>query len=135
MIPTAVEETLRFDSSQVAWRRVTTRNTELGGVQLPTGTRVFLNFAAANREPCAFAETDRFDVNDYDFTRPDPHRHISFGKGIHFCLGANLARMEARIALEILTQRVPSLRLVPQDYWTFPNITFRGPEELWLDWD
>ena len=135
LIPTAVEETLRFDSSQVAWRRVTTRDTELGGVQLPKGTRVFLNFAAANREPCAFAETDRFDVNDYDFTRPDPHRHISFGKGIHFCLGANLARMEARIALEILTQRVPSLRLVPQDYWTFPNITFRGPEELWLDWD
>ncbi len=135
LIPTAVEETLRFDSSQVAWRRVATRDTELGGVQVPKGTRIFLNFAAANREPGAFADTDRFDVNSYDLARPDSHRHISFGKGIHFCLGANLARMEARIALQILSEQVPSLRLAPQTYSTFPNITFRGPEELWLDWD
>ncbi len=127
----AVEETLRYESSQVSWRRVTTKPTTLGGVDLPAGTRILLNFAAANHQPDVFPDAERFDIR-----RTGANRHISFGKGIHFCLGSGLARMEARIALELLAARLPSLRLVDGqrlDY--FPNITFRGPSELHVEWD
>ncbi len=127
----AVEETLRFESSQVSWRRVTTADTSLGGIDLPAGTRLFLNFASANHQPDLFEAPQTFDIN-----RPDAARHISFGKGIHYCLGANLARMEARIALELLAEKIPSLRLVDgQEPTYFPNITFRGPEALQVSWD
>jgi cytochrome P450 len=127
----AVEETLRFESSQVSWRRVTTQPTTLAGVDLPAGTRLFLNFAAANHQPDLFDEPDTFDIH-----RPTANRHISFGKGIHFCLGAGLARMEARIALELLAERLPSLRMCAgQSLSFFPNITFRGPDELHVEWD
>lgn len=127
----AVEETLRFESSQISWRRVTTQDTTLGGVEIPAGTKVFLNFASANHEGEVFDDPDVFDIH-----RDKANRHISFGKGIHFCLGAGLARMEARIALELLSQRLPSLRLAPdQTYEYFPNITFRGPDALHLEWN
>jgi cytochrome P450 len=127
----AVDETLRFESSQVSWRRITTQDTSLGGVDLPAGTRLFLNFAAANHEPGMFEAPDTFDIR-----RPDANRHISFGKGIHFCLGSQLAKMEARIALELLADRLPTLRLVDGQQLTyFPNITFRGPESLRIAWD
>lgn len=126
----AVDETSRFESSQVSWRRVTTQDTTLGGVELPAGTRVLLNFAAANRQPTVFEAP-----NDFDLRRPQAARNISFGKGIHFCLGAGLAKMEARLALELLAERLPSLDLVPDKELTyFPNITFRGPETLHLQW-
>ena len=122
----AVEETLRFESSQVAWRRIATRDTSIGGTAVPAGTRIFLNFAAANHQPDVFADPDVFDIQ-----RERANRHISFGKGIHFCLGAGLARIEARIVLEVLAERIPSLRLVDGQHLTFfPNITFRGPDEL-----
>ncbi|MGF1595704.1 MAG: cytochrome P450 [Acidimicrobiales bacterium] len=127
----AVEETLRFESSQVSWRRVTTCETTLAGVDLPAGTRLFLNFASANHEPGLFDEPETFDLH-----RPDAARHISFGKGIHYCLGANLAKMEARIVLELLATRLSTLRLVEdQALRYFPNITFRGPDALQLAWD
>jgi len=127
----AVEETLRFESSQISWRRITTQDTTLGGVDVPAGTRIMLNFASANHSP------DRFDAPDtFDIRREGANKHISFGKGIHFCLGSGLARMEARIALELLAERVPSLRLVEgQQPSYFPNITFRGPDALHLEWD
>lgn len=130
LIPNAVEETLRFESSQIAWRRVTTQPTTLGGIDLPEGTPIFLNFAAANRSPDLFDQPDEFDIH-----RANANRHISFGKGIHHCLGAGLAKLEARIALELLIAKAPGLRLVPeQRITTFPNITFRGPEQLHLEW-
>jgi cytochrome P450 len=131
LIANAVEEVLRFDSSQVSWRRITTRETQLRGVTLPAGTQVLLNFAAANRQPDLFDDPDTFDIH-----RANAARHISFGKGIHYCLGAQLAKIELRIVLEALTQRIPSLRLAPdQDIRFFPNITFRGPERLLVEWD
>ena len=131
LIPNAVEETLRYESSQIAWRRVTTKETTLGGVDLPAGTRIFLNFAAANRQPESFDDPNTFDIH-----RKNAARHISFGKGIHYCLGAGLSKMEARIALEVLTEKAPSLRLAEdQDLTVFPNITFRGPEALVVEWD
>lgn len=127
----AVEETLRFESSQISWRRVTTRDTTLGDIDIPAGTKVFLNFASANHEADVFDDPEIFDIH-----RKKANRHISFGKGIHFCLGAGLARMEARIALELLSERLPSLRLAPdQTYEFFPNITFRGPDALHLEWN
>ncbi|MEM9034888.1 MAG: cytochrome P450 [Actinomycetota bacterium] len=126
----AVEETLRFESSQVSWRRITTEETELGGVSLPAGTKLFLNFAAANHEPDRYERPDEFDLR-----RADAKTHISFGKGIHFCLGSNLARMEARIVLELLAEKLPDLRLVEdQELSYFPNITFRGPDALRVTW-
>ncbi|MGD9704112.1 MAG: cytochrome P450 [Acidimicrobiia bacterium] len=131
LIANAVEEVLRFDSSQVSWRRITTSPTTLGGIDLPAGTQIFLNFAAANRQGDVFPEPDTFDIH-----RANAARHISFGKGIHYCLGANLAKLEARVVLECLSQRVPSLRLTEQqDIRRFPNITFRGPERLDVEWD
>jgi cytochrome P450 len=127
----AVEEVLRFESSQISWRRITTKPTTLGGFDLPVGTKVFLNFAAAHREPELFEHPDEFDLH-----RKNANRHIAFGKGIHFCLGAMLARVEARIVTETLSQRIPSLRLVADQHIShFPNITFRGPETLQLEWD
>ena len=127
----AVEETLRFESSQISWRRVTTRDTTLGGIDLAAGTKLFLNFAAANHDAAIFDEPETFDIN-----RQKANRHISFGKGIHFCLGAALARMEARLSLELLAERLPSLRLRQDQKFTyFPNITFRGPDALQLEWD
>ena len=127
----AVEETLRFESSQISWRRVTTQATTLAGVELPAGTKLMLNFAAANHQSDRFPEPEIFDLH-----RDNANKHISFGKGIHFCLGAGLTRMEARIALELLSERLPSLRLVEgQELTFFPNITFRGPDVLNLEWD
>ena len=127
----AVYETTRFESSQISWRRITTCDTTLGDRDLPAGTKLFLNFASANRQPDVYPQPDVFDIH-----RENAAKNISFGKGIHFCLGAGLARAEARIALELLVERLPSLRLVDgQEFTYFPNITFRGPDELHLEWD
>jgi cytochrome P450 len=103
----------------------------VGGVEIPEGAKVLLLFAAANHDPRRFDDPDRFDIH-----RANARHHISFGKGIHFCLGAGTARHEARIVLDTLIHMAPSLRLAEdQDFKVFPNITFRGPEQLWLDWD
>ena len=131
LIPNAVEEVLRFESSQISWRRITTSATTVGGYDVPAGTPILLNFASANRQPDIWEAPDSFDIR-----RPNANRHISFGKGVHFCLGARLARFETRLVIEALTERIPSLRLAPGrqlDY--FPNITFRGPTQLHVEWD
>lgn len=130
LIPNAVEEVVRFNSSQISWRRITTADTTLAGVDLPAGTPIFMNFASANRQPDIFDEPDRFDIH-----RPNAAHNISFGKGIHFCLGANLAKLETRLVLEALVERMPTLRLSEgQEIWSSPNITFRGPEQLLVEW-
>ena len=127
----AIEEVLRFNSSQISWRRVTTRDTTLGGLDVPAGTAIFLNVESANRQADLWDDPDTFDIH-----RPDANRHISFGKGVHYCLGAKMAKVEAQIVTEILAERLPSLRLVPdQEFTYFPNITFRGPNELHVTWD
>ena len=126
LIPAAVEESLRYDPSVPAWRRVTTRPATLAGVDLPQGARLFLWLAAAGRDAAAFAEPDRFDLH-----RPEADRHLAFGKGLHFCLGANLGKLEAQIAIAELARRYPRLGLAPDQELTFhPNISFRGPQVL-----
>ncbi len=130
LIPNAVEEVMRYESSQISWRRVTTVNTTLGGFEIPAGTSVFLNFAAANFSSELFDEPFRFDIH-----RQNANRNISFGKGVHFCLGSRYAKFEIKVMLEVLVERIPSLRLIEgQTLQRFPNITFRGPEELLVAW-
>ncbi len=131
LIPNAVEETLRRDTSVVAWRRSTTRPVEIAGVEVPKDARLMLLLASANRDESVFEDPDEFDVR-----RENAGKHLAFSHGIHFCLGAPLARLEARVAFELLTQRLPDLRLSPPDQ-TFefdPNMSFRGPKELWAGW-
>jgi cytochrome P450 len=126
LIPAAVEETLRYDPSVPVWRRVTTRPVTLAGVDLPEGARLFLWLAAAGRDDAAFSQAEAFDLH-----RPDSARHLAFGKGLHFCLGANLGRLEAQIAVANLADRYPNLRLAEDQELTFhPNISFRGPQSL-----
>jgi cytochrome P450 len=123
LIPGVVDETLRYDPSVPVWRRVTTRPVTLGGVDLPAGAKLFLWLAAAGRDPDVFDTPDRFDAE-----RANAKRHLAFGKGIHFCLGSALGKLEAQLALETLATRFPGLRLVPDQELTFhPNISFRGP--------
>jgi cytochrome P450 len=128
LIPGVVDETLRYDPSVPVWRRVTTRPVALGGVDLPAGAKLFLWLAAAGRDPDVFDTPDRFDAE-----RANAKRHLAFGKGIHFCLGSALGKLEAQLALETLATRFPGLRLVPDQELTFhPNISFRGPQQLWV---
>jgi cytochrome P450 len=128
LIPAAVEESLRYDPSVPVWRRVTTRPVTLGGVELPAGARLFLWLAAAGRDATAFDQPQEFDLH-----RPDAERHLAFGKGLHYCLGANLGKLEAHIAIAELARRYPALRLAPDQQFTFhPNISFRGPQVLRL---
>jgi cytochrome P450 len=129
-IPGALDEVIRWDSPQIGWRRITTCDTTLAGVDIPAGTQVFLNLAAANHDPRQFSDPEPFDI-----ARADARNNISFGKGNHYCLGAKFARYEAKVVLEVLTERVPSLDLVPdQEIHPFPNISFRGPSELLVTW-
>jgi cytochrome P450 len=131
LIPNAVEEVLRFDSSVVAWRRKTTRAVEVGGVPVPAAANLLLLLGSANRDPAVFEGPDRFDIH-----RPNARDHLSFGHGAHFCLGAPLARLEARVVLEELSARLPGLRLVPGQPLRFQaNTTFRGPLSLLVEWD
>ncbi len=126
LIPAAVEESLRYDPSVAVWRRVTTRPVTLAGVDLPAGARLFLWLAAAGRDEAAFDRPGEFDLH-----RPDAERHLAFGKGLHYCLGANLGRLEAQIAVAELARRYPRLRLAPDQQFTFhPNISFRGPQVM-----
>ena len=126
LIPAAVEESLRYDPSVAVWRRVTTRPVTLGGVDLPAGSRLFLWLAAAGRDEEAFADPAAFDMR-----RTDAGHHLAFGKGLHYCLGANLGKLEAQIAIAELARRYPALQLVLDQQLTFhPNISFRGPQVL-----
>jgi cytochrome P450 len=126
LIPGAVEETLRYDPSVPVWRRVTTQPVTLAGVNLPEGARLFLWLAAAGRDAAAFSQPDVFDVH-----RSDSGRHLAFGKGLHYCLGANLGKLETQIAVAALASRYPRLGLAADQRLTFhPNISFRGPQVL-----
>ena len=130
LIPNAVEEILRFNSPQTSWRRVALKDTEIAGYKVPAGTQIFLSLGSANHDDAVFGDPETFDIH-----RKNARANIAFGRGIHFCLGSRLAILEATIALETLTSRVPSLDLVPdQTFSYFPNFTFRGPSELWLRW-
>ncbi len=106
LIPSAVEETLRYRSPVQAMFRIVKQDTVLGEQRLPAGTRMLAWIGSANRDEAQFPQADRFELDRA------PNRHLAFGHGIHFCLGAPLARLEARIALEGMTVRLGNLRRV-----------------------
>ena len=103
--PVAIEEILRLESPAQGLFRTATRDAELSGITIPAGARIMAHFASANRDECIFSKADAFEPD-----RADLVRHIAFGKGIHFCIGAPLARLELSIALPALLKRLPNLR-------------------------
>jgi cytochrome P450 len=106
-IANAVEEILRYDGPvHIVPPRIVTQDTTIGGVDIARGHWITAMLGAANRDPSRFGDPDNFDI-----TRPDASAHVTFGAGIHFCLGAPLARLEGRIALEELLERAPRFRL------------------------
>ncbi len=129
LIPNAIEEILRFESPVQAVARTIAEPIELHGVTLATQQIVVALIGAANRDPAMFEDPDRFDV-----ARKDP-RPLSFGGGIHFCLGAQLARIEAAEVLQTMLHRLPDLRLLGQDppKWR-PSFVLRGLTELPVVW-
>lgn len=130
LIPNAVEELLRYNSSVITWRRQATRPVEVAGVAIPEGANLLLALCSGNHDSAQFEAAERFDIE-----RQNARMHLSFGFGIHYCLGAPLARLELKVVLEELTQRMPSLRLEPGQSFTYPpNTSFRGPAELWVEW-
>jgi hypothetical protein len=127
-IPAAVEEMLRFESPAQALPRIARRDVALHGQTIPSGAQVLLLWGSANRDERVFPDADRFDVGR------DARRHLGFGQGIHFCLGAHLARMEARIAFEELLARIPDYRLTEPPRWR-PSIWARAHPHLHIEFE
>jgi cytochrome P450 len=131
LIPAAITEALRFDPPVPGMYRTTTEEVRIGDVVLPAGEHLQLSFASANRDPARFAEPERFDLH-----RPDKGNHLAFGTGIHACVGAALAQLEARIAVQALLERLPNLRLVADEpIEPVVSATIRGTKQLMLAWD
>lgn len=130
LLPKAVEECLRFDTSVQIAARVALQAVELNGVAIGKGDTLYLALGAANRDPAVFDEPDRFDI-----ARPDTTaKTISFGGGAHYCLGARLARIELETALETLLRRLPGLRVHIDGLQWKPTFTVRGLESLPAEW-
>jgi cytochrome P450 len=123
-IPAFIEEVLRYEPPVHSVPRVTTEEVELGGVRLPEGARVLALLGSACRDEAQFPEGDRFDM-----ARPGP-QNLPFGHGIHFCLGATLARMEGRLALEALLDRCDRISRGPEPMTWHRSLVVRGPGSL-----
>lgn len=127
LIKSAIEEMLRYDSPlETATERFARENVELGGATIPKGAIVYAVIASANRDERQFANADTFDISR------EPNRHLSFGLGAHYCLGAPLARLEGQIAVESLLKRAPIIQLsTPRDSLRWrPALVVRGLESL-----
>ncbi len=129
LIPDAVEEALRYDSPVQGLPRRVVADTELAHTKLSAGSVLLVLFASANRDERRFPEPDRFDLDRRE------RDHVAFGHGIHFCLGAALARLEARIAFETLFSRCKNLRLAEPEIPMLDSMTLRGPRRLALAFD
>ena len=130
LMPNAIEEFLRYNSSVQLTYHVAMEDVEIGGVKIPQGDNVMCLLGSANHDPAVYPDhPDRLDI-----TRPNV-RPLSFGGGIHFCLGAQLARLEAEVALTTLLRRIPNLRIddVENPKWR-PTFVLRGLKELPASW-
>ncbi|CAA9464387.1 MAG: Putative cytochrome P450 hydroxylase [uncultured Rubrobacteraceae bacterium] len=126
LVPSAIEETLRYRSPIQRLRRFSTAETELGGVRIPAaGHVVEAHLGSANRDEARFERPEEFRIDRR------PNRHIAFGNGVHFCLGAPLGRLEAKVALEAFLERLPNLRVDPDvRLEPVPSNTFHGVTPL-----
>jgi cytochrome P450 len=115
LLPTAVEEMVRWTSPSPSKRRTATRDFELGGCAIEAGQKVQIWEGSANRDAAVFSDADVFDVG----RKPNPH--LGFGQGVHYCLGANLARLELRVLFEELLSRFSSVRVTKPVEWTRSN--------------
>jgi cytochrome P450 len=122
----AVEEALRYDPPVQVASRFALRSTEIAGVTVAAGSFVLTLLGAAGRDSALGADADQFSL------RRQARRHLAFGHGIHFCLGAPLARLEAAVALRQLLPLLPRLRVAGEPEWK-PNVVLRGLEHLWLE--
>jgi cytochrome P450 len=128
LIPNAVEEALRFDGPVMGQRRMASVDTEVGGVAVPAGAKLVALLASGAHDRAHFTSPDTLDV-----CRRNADEHLAFGKGVHFCLGAPLARMELRVALEITISLASGMRLAPEQTFAYsPNVLFRALQELWV---
>lgn len=124
LVPAAIEEMLRFDGPVQLTTRMAKTDLEIQGTKIPKGDWLYLVLGAANRDPAQFPDPDRFDVSRAE------NKHIAFGAGAHFCLGAPLARLEAQIALRALRERFPNLRLGEATIEYRNNFNLRGLKSL-----
>lgn len=130
-IPAFLEEVLRLESPFHGHFRVVRRDTELAGVPLAEGSRLMLLWASANRDERHFERADALDLD-----RENPRRHLAFGVGVHHCLGAALARLEARVVLETLLARTRTPRLAPNnDFAHVPSLFIRSLKKLSIELD
>ena len=128
-LDTAVEELLRFDCPVQVARRWPTEDVSIGDHLLPAGEPVCALLGAANRDPQAFADPERLNL------RRPARQHVAFGSGMHFCLGAHLARLEATIVFELLTQRLHDLARTAEPLQRIPYVGLRGLQSLTLTFD
>lgn len=130
LLDNAIEESLRLEPGAAVVDRYAARDTELAGVAIPAGDLVIVSLAGANRDPAVFPDPDRFDPH-----RPNARAHLAFAHGPHYCLGAHLARLEARIALRACLDRLPGLRLDDRSPSAPHGLVFRKPPRLAVRWD
>lgn len=131
LLANAIEEIIRLASPTQNMWRVTTRACELGGMEIDEGQFVFIRFGAANRDPAKFEDPDRFNIH-----RANAGEHLAFGHGIHFCIGAMLARKEMEVAFKSLLARVGSLRIAPgQEIRHKPSMLLRAIDDFELEFD
>jgi pimeloyl-[acyl-carrier protein] synthase len=128
LLPTAVDEMLRFDSPIQISARLCDRDRLIAGRHRQAGEPVVLVIGAGNHDPDVFEHPERFDVSRA------PNRHLSFGHGRHFCLGAGLARSEMRVVIPMLLDAFPSLQLADQSLSWQPTLNFRGVRSLEVTW-
>jgi len=131
-IPNLIEEALRLESPVQGLFRMAKVDVEIGGVKIPAGSRIVVMYASGNRDDGKFVEAEKFDV-----CRANAKDHLAFGAGIHYCLGAPLARLEGKIAFEMLLDRLTNIRFTPgkNDFTHTPSFILRGLKELHLEFD
>jgi cytochrome P450 len=131
LIPKAIEESLRHNGPVRGVARRVLKDVRIGGVDIPAGSKLFLSIASANRDEEHFDDPDAIDIQ-----RPNAREHLGFGLRTHFCVGAPLARAEARIAIERLVERIPTLRLARPDeeIWYTENFSVPGVRGLDVEW-
>jgi cytochrome P450 len=130
LIPKAVEECMRLEGAAPGLPRVAIQDVVVGGVLLPKGSRLLLLYSSANHDEAQFKDPERYEPQRENL------QHLNFGRGIHFCVGAQLARLQLRVALEQLVERLPGMRLVPgQDYgYSQDMLIVRAMRQLQVEW-